>query len=102
MCTLSPLLYLLGTIFKSRLPALPVVVGGGGRVYAWDWGVGRVGCYCDPWRAYLERFIPAPSSHCGRCTLIRCAGTQDPCLQRCVARTRDITILLFKYPHVFD
>ena len=24
----------------SRLPALPVVVVVGGRVYAWDWGVG--------------------------------------------------------------
>ena len=25
--------------FLSRLPALPVVVGGGGQVYAWDWVV---------------------------------------------------------------
>ena len=26
-----------------RLPALTMVVGGGGRVYAWDWGVGGDG-----------------------------------------------------------
>ena len=26
-----------------RLPALTVVVGGGGQVYAWDWGVGGGG-----------------------------------------------------------
>ena len=26
--------------FLSRLPALPVVVGGGGQVYEWDWVVG--------------------------------------------------------------
>ena len=25
--------------FLSCLPALPVVVGGGGQVYMWDWGV---------------------------------------------------------------
>ena len=25
--------------FLSHMPALPVVVGGGGRVYAWVWGV---------------------------------------------------------------
>ena len=30
-------------IFLSRLPALPVVVGGGGWVYAWDWGIGGGG-----------------------------------------------------------
>ena len=35
-----------------------------------------------PCRAYLKRFSPAPSSHLGRCTLIRCAGTLDPCMQR--------------------
>ena len=27
----------------SRMPALPMVVGGGGRVYAWVWGVGGGG-----------------------------------------------------------
>ena len=26
-----------------RLPALPLVVGGGGRLYAWYWGVGGIG-----------------------------------------------------------
>ena len=25
--------------FLSHLPYMPVVVGGGGRVYAWVWGV---------------------------------------------------------------
>ena len=100
-CTLSPLIYLFGAIL-SRLLALRVVVGGGGWVYAWYWGVGRVGCYCDPWCAYLNRFSPAPSFHCGRCTLIRCAGTQDPHMQWWVARTKVIAILLLTYPHVFD
>ena len=28
--------------FLTCLPALPVVVSGSGRVYAWDWGVGGV------------------------------------------------------------
>ena len=36
--TCSPLLCILGAIL-SRLTALPVVVGGVGRVYAWDWDV---------------------------------------------------------------
>ena len=41
----------------------------------WGNGVSRVlGCLWDPWRAYLKMFSPAPSSHWGRCTLIRCAG----------------------------
>ena len=53
-------------------------------------------------RAYLKRFIPAPSSHWGRCTLIRCSGTQDPRIQRWVARTKVIAILILTYPHVFD
>ena len=30
-------------MFLSRLPALSVVVSGGGRVYVWDWGVGGGG-----------------------------------------------------------
>ena len=34
------------------------------------------------WRAYLNRFSPAPSSHWGCCTLIRCAVTLDPRMQR--------------------
>ena len=46
--------------------------------------LGGLGWLCEPWRAYLNRFSPAPSSHCGRCTLIRCAGTRDPCMQHSV------------------
>ena len=52
------------------------------------WLVSGVGLGCvgwrgsgvciDSWGPHLKRFIPAPSSHCGRCTLIRCAGTRDP------------------------
>ena len=49
---------------------------------------------CDPWRAYLKRFIPAPYFHWGRYILIRCAGTQDPRMQWWVARTKVIAILL--------
>ena len=37
-----------------------------------------------------------------RCTLIRCAGTRDPRMQRLVARTKAIEILLLMYPHVFE
>ena len=52
-------------------------------------GVGwRVRGVCiDSWVPHLKSFIPAPSSHWGRCTLIRCAGTRDPRKQQCVART---------------
>ena len=61
-----------------------------------------VGCYFDPWLAYLNRFSPVASSHCGRCTLIQCAGTRDPCMQRWVTRTKVIAILLLTYQHVFE
>ena len=60
------------------------------------------GGYRDPWRAYLNWSSPVPSSHCGRCTLTRCARTQDPHMQRWVARTKVIAILLLTYPHVFE
>ena len=60
-----------------------------------------VGCYCDPWCSYLNRFIPAPYYHCGRCTLIRCAITWDTHMQRWVEHTKVIAILLLTYPHVF-
>ena len=76
-----------------------VVVGGCMR------GIGvsaGVGCYCDPWRAYLNRFSPAPSSHCGRCKLIRCTSTRDPHMRWWVTRIKVITILLLMYPHVFE
>ena len=43
-----------------------------------------------------------PSSHWGRCTLIRCAGTRNPVMQRWVARTKVIAILLLTYPHVLE
>ena len=46
--------------------------------------------------------IPAPSSHWGRCTLVRCAGDQDPRMQRWLARTKVIAILLLTYPHVLE
>ena len=61
-----------------------------------------VGCLWDPWRAYLKRLSPAPSSHWGRCTLIRCASTRDPCMQRWVGRTKVIAILLLTYPHILE
>ena len=38
------------------------------------------------WVPYRKRLIPTPSYHWGRCTLIRCAGTQDPRIQWWVAR----------------
>ena len=50
-------------------------------------------------RAYLKRLSPAPSSHCGRWMLILCAGTLDPRMHRCVARTKVMAILILTYPH---
>ena len=64
------------------------------------WVVERGGWCGDTWSAYLKRFIHAPSSHWGICTLIRFAGTLDTCKQRWVARTKVTTILLLMYPHV--
>ena len=64
--------------------------------------LGGVGWFCEPWSAFLNRFSPAPSSHCGRCTLIRCAGTQDPRMKWWVTRTKVIAILLLTYLHVFE
>ena len=52
--------------------------------------------------AYLNRLIPAPSSYCMRCTLILCSGTLYSWMQRCVARTKVMTILLLTYPHVLE
>ena len=66
---------------------------------------GRVGDSLDleiTQRAYLNRLIPVPSSHCWGWTLILCVGTLDPQMHRCVARTKLMAILLFTYPHVLD
>ena len=43
-------------------------------------------------RAYLNKARPDLSYHCGLCTLILCAGTCDPLMHRCVARTKVIAI----------
>ena len=53
-------------------------------------------------RAYLNNARPDPSSHCGFCTLILCAGTRDPLMHRCAARTKVIAILLLLYPRIFE
>ena len=45
--------------------------GGGG-------GGGEKGVVTVIWVPHLKMFRPAPSTHWGCCTLIRCAGTQDP------------------------
>ena len=66
-----------------------------GWVVGGSWFV-VVGC------AYLNSTRPDPSSHCGLCTLIFCAGTSDPLMHQCVARTKVIVILLLSYPHVFE
>ena len=52
------------------------------------------------WCTYLKRLSQAPSSHCGRLTLILCASTLDPRMHRCVARTKVMANLLLTYPHV--
>ena len=69
-----------------------------GGVGGWLVGV----CQFDVLSAYLNRANPAPSSHCGLCTLILCAGNIYPRIHRCVARTKVMAILLLKYSHVFE
>ena len=53
-------------------------------------------------RAYLKRFILVPSSRCRICILILRAGTLDPCMNRCVACTKVMELLLLEYPHVLE
>ena len=48
-------------------------------------------------RAYLNRLSPVLPCHCRRWTLILCAGTLDPQMHRCVARTKVMAILLLNY-----
>ena len=57
---------------------------------------------CGVYRSYLNRASPAPSSHCGLCTLILCAGTREPLMHRWVACTNVLATLLVTYPHVFE
>ena len=49
---------------------------------------------------YIKRCRLAPSSHRGRCTLIREAGTPTPQMQRCATHTRLASVLLLTYPQV--
>ena len=51
-------------------------------------------------RAYHRFFIRSVSSHLWCCTLIQCAGTLEPRIHWCVARTKVIPILILTYPHV--
>ena len=53
-------------------------------------------------RSYLNRLTPTPFSHCRRWTLILCAGTLDPWMNRCVERTKLMAIILLTYPHVME
>ena len=89
----------------SPMPSLALVISCFDAV-RWEcrggWGGGWVGWWVMVvGRAYLNSASLAPSSHCGLCTLILCAGTRDPLMNRYVARTKVITILLLMYPHVF-
>ena len=111
-CVLSPLPCLNGApvdFFWVPMPPLAVyscgviglvryVVGEGGVCGGWVIFYGLV----FPSSAYLNRFSPVTSSLWGRCTLIQCAGTLDPRIQWCVARTKVITILLLTYPHIVE
>ena len=66
-------------------------------------GVGWVGGLgCGGVESLPEQSQACPISHCSLCTLILCAGTRDPLMHRCVARTEVISILLLTYPHVFE
>ena len=100
-CTLYPLLWIRGAlVVASTCRSWCLVV-----VSCWFLGnevLRGLVCLGGPWRAYLKRLSPTPSSHWGCCTLIRCAGTQDPHMQRWVVRTKVIAILLLMYPHVFE
>ena len=73
-------------------------VGGGG----WGWGGGGVVVWGLRPAIYLNRARPAPSSHCGLCTLILCAGTHDPLMHLWVAHTIVMATLLVTYPHVCE
>ena len=100
-CTLSPLIWIRGAlvVVSTHLSCCLLAMVGcflGNEVSR---GLGWLG---GALRAYLKRLSPAPSSHWGRCTLIQCTGTRDPCMQRWVARTKVIAILLLTYPHVFE
>ena len=53
-----------------------------------------------PLSAYLKRFILAPSSHFGSCTLILCAVNLDPRMDQSVACTNVMKILLLMYPYI--
>ena len=68
----------------------------------WGWGGCGVLVYGGVPCSYLNRDSPAPSSHCGLCTLILCAGTRDPLMHRWVARTIVMATLLVTYPHVCE
>ena len=77
---------------------LGLIRGCGGG--CWLGGGGCVGvCIAS---SYLNSASTASSSHCGLCTLILCAGTRDPRIQRWVDRTKVIAIRLLTYPHVFE
>ena len=52
--------------------------------------------------AYRKRWRPTPSSHWGRCTLLLFAGTREPCMQRCIARTSVMATPIFTYPYVLE
>ena len=53
-------------------------------------------------RSYGKRFIPAPSSHYGCCTLIRCSVTLEPRIHRCVVRHKVVVIRILMYHHFLD
>ena len=102
MCTL----YLLLCIHGGFVLSFPRSAIGGWWWWAGVCGqlrcLGGVGWLWEPWCSYLNRFSPAPSSHWGLCKLIQCAGTQYPHMQRWVARTKVIAILLLIYTHVLE
>ena len=74
---------------------------GGGRAWGWGWGY-VVLVYGGGPCSYLNRASTAPSSHCGLCTLILCAGTRDLLMHRWVARNIVMATLLVTYPHVCE
>ena len=84
--------------------ALVLLWEGGGWRGGGGWGGGGGGVVVWGLRPaiYLNRARPAPSSHCGLCTLILCAGIRDPLMHLWVARTIVMETLLVTYPHVCE
>ena len=68
-------------------------------------GLGQGDGFTWPWdlsEGLPEKVDTSASYQGGRWMLILCAGTLDPRMHRCVARTKVMTFALLTYPHVLE